>query len=121
MVCSPETAARFSAVGYFFAVDVQDDQHVPVGMIGTYWGGTPAESWTSLEALEAHPELKGHAERFKKLQAGIADLKTRYESETLPKWKKEHDEWEQDRRQGLRANAEGMDGGRSRSQKIRRG
>ena len=54
-VCAPETAAGFSAVGYYFGRDLQRDLKVPIGLIGTYWGGTPAESWMSRPALEINP------------------------------------------------------------------
>ena len=51
---SPQNAASFSAVGYYFGRDLQAARHVPVGLIGTYWGGTPAEAWTSRPALESN-------------------------------------------------------------------
>ena len=45
----------FTAVGYFFGRDIRADKKVPVGLIGTYWGGTPAESWTAHSYLERNP------------------------------------------------------------------
>src|SRR4051812_27867669 len=42
-----ESAARFSAVAYFFGRDLRKALGVPVGLIHTSWGGTNAESWTS--------------------------------------------------------------------------
>jgi sialate O-acetylesterase len=48
---SPETAGRLSAVGFYFARKVQNEIHVPIGMVVDALGGTPAESWTSAEAL----------------------------------------------------------------------
>ena len=56
-VCSPATVGDFTAVGYFFARDLQAARHVPVGIIHTSWGGTPAEAWTSRAALAAFPEI----------------------------------------------------------------
>ncbi|HEX8531486.1 MAG TPA: sialate O-acetylesterase, partial [Cytophagales bacterium] len=56
-ICSPETAGRFSAVGYFFARDLHQRYKVPVGLITSEWGGTPAEAWTSGQALRAFPEF----------------------------------------------------------------
>ena len=50
-ICTPETAATFSAVAYFFAREIQHDQKVPVGVVEADWGGTPAESWISLDTL----------------------------------------------------------------------
>jgi sialate O-acetylesterase len=58
VVCTPETAASFSAVAYYFGRDLCKARNVPVGMIHSSWGGTPAESWTSKETLEANPMLK---------------------------------------------------------------
>lgn len=48
---SPETADRVSAVAYYFARKVQQDIHVPIGLVVDAMGGTPAESWTSAAAL----------------------------------------------------------------------
>jgi sialate O-acetylesterase len=50
-ICTPESAATFSAVAYFFAREIQHDQKVPIGLVEADWGGTPAESWTSLDTL----------------------------------------------------------------------
>jgi sialate O-acetylesterase len=58
--CTPEAAKNFSAVAYFFARDLQKaqgKQHVPIGLIDSTWGGTPAEAWTSLDALGADAAL----------------------------------------------------------------
>ncbi|MEI2722251.1 MAG: sialate O-acetylesterase [Verrucomicrobiota bacterium] len=42
-------------MGYYFGRDLQQVRQVPVGLIGTYWGGTPAEAWMSREAFEINP------------------------------------------------------------------
>jgi sialate O-acetylesterase len=57
--CDPKTVGKFSGVAYYFGRDLQKAIDVPVGIIHTSWGGTPAESWTSRAALAANPELKG--------------------------------------------------------------
>ena len=49
--CTPETAKSFSAVAYFFARSIQQKEKVAIGLIDSTWGGTPAEAWTSLDAL----------------------------------------------------------------------
>jgi sialate O-acetylesterase len=56
-ICSPQTVIDFSAVGYFFARNLFNNLKVPVGIIFSAFGGTPAEDWTSREAVEANPEL----------------------------------------------------------------
>ena len=67
--CSPETVGGFSAVGYFFARDLHQKLGVPVGMIHSSWGGTPAQAWTSLEGFGNEPELKGYVDGAKALVA----------------------------------------------------
>ena len=57
-VCSPETAADFTAVGYYFAAKLSKELKVPVGLINTSWGGTHSETWTSREAFEGSDEFK---------------------------------------------------------------
>lgn len=49
--CSPETVANFSATAYFFGKKLHQELNIPIGLIHTSWGGTPAEAWTSREYL----------------------------------------------------------------------
>ena len=52
---SPGSLPECSAVAYFYARYLQQKLQVPIGLIITSWGGTPAESWTSFEALHPFP------------------------------------------------------------------
>jgi sialate O-acetylesterase len=61
-VCSPETAPDYTAVGYFFARDLQQKIHVPIGIINSSVGGTPIKAWTNRQAMLADPDLKKIAE-----------------------------------------------------------
>ncbi len=53
-VCTPDSAHRFSATAFFFGKRLHHELRVPIGLIAADWGGTPAESWTSPQALQAH-------------------------------------------------------------------
>jgi sialate O-acetylesterase len=56
--CTPETMKYFSAVGYFFAKRLQEElKGVPIGLISSNWGGTPAEIWTPEEVIQNDPVL----------------------------------------------------------------
>jgi sialate O-acetylesterase len=61
---SPETARGFSAVAWFFGRELRRALKVPVGLINSSVGGTPAEAWTSRATLEADPGLREILERY---------------------------------------------------------
>jgi sialate O-acetylesterase len=66
IACSSETVGEFSAVAYFFAQEVYEQTKVPIGLINSTWGGTPAESWTRREVLEQDPALRPIVERYQR-------------------------------------------------------
>lgn len=55
--CTPQTAADFSAVAYFFGREINSREHVPIGLIDSTWGGTPVESWISLDGISSDAGL----------------------------------------------------------------
>lgn len=55
--CGPETVGGFSAVGYYFGRELHRTLGVPVGLIDSDWGGTPAEAWTSPRVIKEFPEF----------------------------------------------------------------
>lgn len=84
--CSPETTGAFSGVGYFFAREIHQRRSVPVGVLQSDWGGTPAQAWTSLPALEADPMLHFYLDRWKKYMEDLPSARARYETQ-LAEWK----------------------------------
>ncbi|MFA6294035.1 MAG: sialate O-acetylesterase [Victivallales bacterium] len=65
-LCTKETAGGFSAVGYFFARELRRELKRPIGMIGSYWGGTPAQTWTSMVALEKAPAFTKYVDDYQR-------------------------------------------------------
>lgn len=61
--CSPQSVASFSAAGYFFGRELHQNLKVPIGLLTSSVGGTPAESWIPLEGLKTIPALAERAEK----------------------------------------------------------
>jgi sialate O-acetylesterase len=62
---NPENVLSFSAVSYFFGKELYEKYKVPVGLINSALGGSPAECWISEESLKEFPEHYNEALRFK--------------------------------------------------------
>ena len=62
--CDSNTLKNFSAVAYFFGKKLNGNLNVPIGLISTNWGGTPAETWAEAEAINNDKELKAAAEKL---------------------------------------------------------
>ncbi len=58
-IASPESAAPFSAVGWYFGRHLYKTLNVPIGLISPAIGGTPTEAWIRREALKSDRELNG--------------------------------------------------------------
>lgn len=81
-VVSPQNAAGITAVGYFFGRDLQAARKVPVGLIQTDWGGSPAEAWMSREALEINSRYRAEIlEPYASASKNYQDALTAYEKE----------------------------------------
>ena len=85
-VCSPQSVARFSAVEYFFGRELFHTLHVPMGLIESDWGGTPAQSWTSRPGLNADARMKFIQDDWDRVLANYPAAKERYEKQ-LEDWK----------------------------------
>lgn len=74
LVSMPEQAADFSATAYFFARELHNELGVPIGILHSSWGGTPAESWTPLSVLPSVPGFESIHEEIAKAQPQIHEF-----------------------------------------------
>ncbi len=84
-VCDPTTAATFSAVAYHFGRELRARLDVPVGLVQSAWGGTPAESWTRRAAMAQHEVTQPIVERWDAAIAGWPEAQRAYE-QALAAW-----------------------------------
>ena len=96
--CSPKTVPDFSAVAYFFGRELHKQLKVPVGLIHTSWGGTPAESWTKREVLESDADFAPILKRYDDAVANYPQARKEFEQK-LAEWKQAAE----------KAKAEGVD------------
>ena len=61
-VASPETTGEFTAVGYFFARELQKDINVPIGLLHSSWGGSRIEPWMRAETVREY--INGDLDTF---------------------------------------------------------
>ncbi|WP_029272876.1 sialate O-acetylesterase [Flavobacterium sp. KJJ] len=62
---NPQNILNFSAVAYFFASEIYAKYKIPIGLINSALGGSPAECWISAEAVKKFPEYDGEYQKFK--------------------------------------------------------
>jgi sialate O-acetylesterase len=89
--CTPKSVDEFSAAGYYFAVELEKDLKVPIGMINASWGGSQAEAWTPVEYLNANPDLKATVERTKLWNDTREKVRVDYAA-AIEAWRKKSDE-----------------------------
>jgi len=69
-VCTPDEMKPFSAIGYFFARKLFKELGIPIGIINSSWGGTPAESWMPEDATQKNDFLREAASKLKPVPWG---------------------------------------------------
>lgn len=85
VVCTPATVGDFTAIGYFFARDLQPRLNVPIGLVNSTWGGTPIEAWLSATALRSDPAFGVVAQRWGQILAEYPQKKTEFDA-ALATW-----------------------------------
>ncbi len=83
---NPQTVKDWSAAAYFFGKELRQKLNVPVGLVNNAMGWTPAEAWTSREAMEADPDLKVIVQRWDHWTAAYPHAKELYEQK-MKEWK----------------------------------
>ncbi|WP_321474997.1 sialate O-acetylesterase [uncultured Paludibaculum sp.] len=92
-----QSVASFSAVAYFFGRHLNDKLHIPIGLIESNWGGTPAEAWTSLRALSSDASLMPVFSEWAKMNDDAITTRLRREQQ-LAEWQKSVDQAKADGR-----------------------
>lgn len=82
-LCSPSTVPMFSAVAYFFGRELYQKYKIPIGLISSNSGGTPAEAWMSAAALKKVPNYNEAYQELEKLSP--PELEKRFEK-SLHDW-----------------------------------
>ena len=72
-LCTAETAADFSAAAFYFGRKLYQELKVPIGLIETQWGGTPAEAWMTRETIQRDSILQPILEKWDNLAAQYPD------------------------------------------------
>jgi sialate O-acetylesterase len=58
--CTPETMSSASIIGYTFAKQLHETLNVPIGIIVSAWGGTPAEVWVEETRINSNHEYDNY-------------------------------------------------------------
>jgi sialate O-acetylesterase len=61
--CTGAALEQFSAVGFYFAKNIQQELNVPIGVISSSWGGSRIEPWTPAEAYKALPAFAAESQK----------------------------------------------------------
>ena len=68
-VCSPGTVRHFSAAGYYFGRNLQDELDVPIGLINSSWSGSRLEPWVPEFAFAEQDSLQSQADEIEAAHA----------------------------------------------------
>lgn len=68
-VCSSRAASGFSAVAYFFALDLRAKFNRPMGLIESAYSGSSGQAWVALEALQSNPSTSSYVDGYNKVAA----------------------------------------------------
>jgi sialate O-acetylesterase len=82
---SPATAGDFSATAFFYARKLYQELKVPIGIVQSSIGGTPAEAWTSKDYLTKLGDFNSKLEGLDNMQTSTENWFKKWSSQAVPK------------------------------------
>lgn len=83
-ICSPETVGDFTAIGYFYAKELHEKLHIPIGLINASWGGTNIETWIGREGFESSTDFQEMIAQMPKINLeALLDLKMKTKQDRI--------------------------------------
>lgn len=92
--CSPKSVENFSSTAYFFGRYLWNKLNVPIGLIDSSWGGTPAEAWTSIGTLKNVVDLEEFAAEVEAAEGKKEALEAKHKKD-MAAWQIAYDEADQ--------------------------
>jgi sialate O-acetylesterase len=87
--CDAANLTNFSLVGYYFARRIHQELNVPVGIIQSAWGGTPAEAWTRRITLNQDDAMRSMIEWHDKQAQNYPAAVAEYDRASA-EWQRKH-------------------------------
>jgi sialate O-acetylesterase len=96
--CTPKSVRRFSAVAYFFGRSLYQQSEIPVGLVGTNWGGTRIEPWIPESGFQDINELSYISDGLRQLDLKTPEGKTKHDA-----YLKSVNQWTSDARKNIKS------------------
>ena len=90
--CDSSSVRKFSGAADFFGRKLHQDLGIPIGLVHSSYGGTPAEAWMSKEALGSDVDFQPILDRWKKNVEEYPEKKKEFESnrsQFMQKWQED--------------------------------
>lgn len=88
-ISNPQSGKWFSAVAYHFGSILENNLEIPIGLLGSYWGGTNAEKWISNDAIDKNKNLNYVLKAYENSKKSYPQRRKRTEKQ-LEDWRKKN-------------------------------